>query len=80
MSGDLTGRLEAILRAAPSLMQVMRTGRDPDYGVRDYDLEDLFALRLRPNPIRRTNGFARTARSAQRRWPELTLVDDAPMV
>jgi hypothetical protein len=195
MSGDLSARLEAILRAAPSLMQVMRTaralalpdwlifsgaiyqramnhltGRDPDYGIRDYDLgyhdpadlsyeaedqvirrtaaafqpplremvevrnqarvhlwfedkfgeayapladtaealsrfttttfavgarlepddrmtilapfglEDLFALRLRPNPIRRTNGFARTASSALRRWPELTLVDDAPLV
>jgi hypothetical protein len=60
---DLQDRLEAILRASPSLMTVMRiardlalpdwlivsgaiyqrvwnhqTGRDPDYGVRDYDL------------------------------------------
>lgn len=195
MSGDLTDRLETILRAAPSLMQVMRTarrldlpdwlifsgavyqrvvnhltGRDPDYGIRDYDLgyhdpadlsyeaedrviqrtaaafkpplremvevrnqarvhlwfedkfgeayaplactaealsrfttttfavgarleaddritivapfglDDLFALRLRPNPIRKTNGFARTAEAARQRWPELTLVDGAPMV
>jgi uncharacterized protein len=188
MSEDLTARLEAILRAAPSLMQVMETaraldlpdwlifsgaiyqralnhltGRDPDYGIKDYDLgyfdpdtsyeaedvvikrvaaafepplremvevrnqarvhlwfegkfgepyaplrssaealerftsatfavgarleadgrmtivapfglEDLFALRLRPNPMRRTNGFARTAEAAQRRWPELTIL------
>ena len=187
MSPDLNARLEAILRAAPSLMAVMRTardlslpdwmifsgaiyqralnhltGRDPDYGVRDYDLgyfdpdtswdaedavirraaaaydpplsdmvevrnqarvhlwfeakfgepyaplsssaealsrftsatfavgarleaddsltilapfglEDLFALRLRPNPIRRTNGFLRTAESVRKRWPEVSV-------
>jgi hypothetical protein len=60
---DFEGRLEAILRAAPSLMQVLETarelalpdwlmvsgavyqrvfnhltGRDPDYGIKDYDL------------------------------------------
>ena len=187
MSRDLTKRLEAILRAAPSLMQVMETareldlpdwllfsgaiyqralnhltGRDPDYGIKDYDLgyfdpdtryeaedavikrvaaafdpplremvevrnqarvhlwfegkfgepyaplassaealtrftsatfavgarleadgvmtilapfglEDIFALRLRPNPTRKTNGFLRTAQAAQARWPELTI-------
>ncbi len=188
MSEDLIGRLEAILRAAPSLMQVMETareldlpdwllfsgalyqrvlnhetGRDPDYGIKDYalayfapdpsyeaedavirrvaaafapplrdmvevrnqarvhlwfegkfgepypplscsaealerftsatfsvgarlerdgamtifapfGLEDLFALRLRPNPVRVTNGFQRTAEAAKLRWPELTIV------
>ncbi|WP_332765683.1 nucleotidyltransferase family protein [Phenylobacterium sp.] len=187
MSQDLTERLEAILRAAPSLMQVMETareldlpdwllfsgaiyqralnhltGRDSDYGIKDYDLgyfdpdvsyeaedvvikrvarafepplremvevrnqarvhlwfegkfgeayaplgsstealgrftsatfavgarlepdgrmtivapfglEDIFALRLRPNPTRKTNGFLRTAQAAQARWPELTI-------
>ena len=36
-----------------------------------FGLEDLFDLRLRPNPVRRTNGFARTAASASQRWPEL---------
>lgn len=36
-----------------------------------FGLEDLFALRLRPNPLRPTNGFARAAASAQARWPEL---------
>ncbi len=39
-----------------------------------FGLEDLFALRLRPNPCRITNGFARTAASATARWPELTVV------
>jgi hypothetical protein len=187
MSGELERRLEGILRASPSLMQVLETartldlpdwlifsgaiyqrvlnhltGRDLDYGIKDYDLgyfdpdisydaedrvirrvaaafepplrelvevrnqarvhlwfegkfgepyaplsqtaealdrftsstfsvgarletddrltivapfglEDLFALRLRPNPMRKTNGFARTAASAVARWPELVV-------
>lgn len=188
MSQNLEQRLEAILRASPSLMQVLRTardldlpdwmifsgavyqralnqltGRDLDYGIKDYDLgyydpsdtsydaedvvirrvaaafepplrdlvevrnqarvhlwfenkfgepyaplsstaealsrfvsplfavgvrltaddrltiaapfglEDIFALRLRPNPVRRTAGFARTAASAKARWPELSV-------
>jgi hypothetical protein len=188
---ELEGRLEAILRAAPSLMQVMETardlalpdwlivsgavyqrvfnhltGRDPDYGIRDYDLayfdasdisyeaedvvirrvaaafepplreqievrnqarvhvwfedkfgepypplscsagalerfvsptnavaarlgadgrivivapfglEDLFAMRLRPNPIRKTGGFDRTAAGMKSRWPELIVEPD----
>ena len=192
MSETLDARLEAIVRAAPSLMTVLETtrdlalpdwlifsgavyqrvlnhltGRDPDYGIRDYDLgyfdpsdtsyeaedvvirrvadafepplrelvevrnqarvhlwfegkfgepyaplthtaealerftsttfsvgvrledsgrltiaapfglEDLFALRLAPNPTRKTNGFARTAASALARWPELTVVDES---
>lgn len=38
-----------------------------------FGLEDIFALRLRPNPTRKTNGFQRTAQAAQRRWPELTI-------
>lgn len=189
-SADLPARLEAIVRASPSLMQVLATardldlpdwlvfsgavyqrvlnhltGRDPDYGVRDYDLgyfdpadvsyeaedavirrvaeafdppltamvevrnqarvhlwfegkfgepytplsctaealtrfvsplfavgvrlergdrlsvvapfglDDLFAMRLRPNPKRPTNGFARTAASALSRWPELSVIN-----
>jgi hypothetical protein len=36
-----------------------------------FGLEDLFALRLRPNPLRRTGGFARTVASVQSRWPEV---------
>jgi len=38
-----------------------------------FGLSDLFALRLVPNPLRQTLGFARTAVAAQARWPELTL-------
>ncbi len=39
-----------------------------------FGLEDLFSLHLRPNPTRETGGFLRTAQSAARRWPELTVV------
>jgi uncharacterized protein len=38
-----------------------------------FGLTDLFALRLRPNPRRPSNGFERAAASAARRWPELTI-------
>ena len=38
-----------------------------------FGLEDLFALRLVPNPTRRTAGFARTAAAARARWPELRM-------
>jgi hypothetical protein len=41
--------------------------------VAPFGLDDLFAMRLRPNPIRPTNGFARTAASAAARWPELNV-------
>ena len=186
MSAGLEARLEAILRASPSMMQVLETARDidlpdwlifsgavyqrvlneltrrdPDYGIKDYDLGyfdasdisyeaedvvirrvaavfappfdalvevrnqarvhvwfegkfgepypplrssaealdrfvsatfavgvrleaddrmtiiapfglgDLFALRMRPNPRRKTNGFERTAAGLTARWPEL---------
>ena len=41
--------------------------------VAPFGLDDLFALRLTPNPSRQTEGFARTAASATARWPELTV-------
>ena len=40
-----------------------------------FGLEDLFAMRLRPNPSRATGGFLRTAQAAQRRWPELAILE-----
>jgi hypothetical protein len=51
---------------------------EPDDSLRiiaPFGLEDLFALRLRPNPLRPTNGFARTSASALARWPELTVAE-----
>jgi hypothetical protein len=47
---------------------------EPDDGLTvqaPFGLDDLFALRLRPNPSRRTQGFARTAASIRARWPEV---------
>ncbi|MFN3521064.1 MAG: nucleotidyltransferase family protein [Phenylobacterium sp.] len=43
--------------------------------VAPFGLDDLFDLKLRPNPRRWTAGFARTAEAARRRWPELTIID-----
>jgi hypothetical protein len=39
--------------------------------VAPFGLEDLFAMRMRPNPIRKTGGFARAAEGLTARWPEL---------
>ena len=40
-----------------------------------FGLEDLFALHLRPNPLRLkgAGGWARTTGSAKARWPEITV-------
>lgn len=38
-----------------------------------FGLADLFALRLRPNPRRKTLGFTRACDSVLRRWPELAV-------
>jgi uncharacterized protein len=39
-------------------------------------LEDLFALRIRPNPNRpRVRGWARVVSSSKERWPELVVVE-----
>lgn len=41
-----------------------------------FGLEDVFALRLRPNPNRpRANGWTRVTESAKARWPEATVVE-----
>ncbi|MCR5877965.1 nucleotidyltransferase family protein [Phenylobacterium sp. J367] len=44
--------------------------------VAPFGLDDLFALRLRPNPLRPGNrGFVRASASAKARWPELEIVE-----
>jgi hypothetical protein len=40
-----------------------------------FGLDDVFAMRIRPNPLRRARGFAQIADRARGRWPELTIVD-----
>lgn len=41
--------------------------------VAPFGLEDLFALRLRPNPLRSSAAFAGTVENARRRWPEIAV-------
>ena len=45
--------------------------------VAPFGLDDLFALRLRPNPLRPLNrgSYARVTASAKARWPELEIVE-----
>ncbi|MDE2356212.1 MAG: nucleotidyltransferase family protein [Alphaproteobacteria bacterium] len=38
-----------------------------------FGLEDIFALRLRPNPSRQGRSFAKVAARCQTRWPELKI-------
>jgi hypothetical protein len=38
-----------------------------------FGLDDLFALRLRPNPTRRSPNYEKIAAAAQARWPEITV-------
>ena len=45
--------------------------------VAPFGLADLFALRLVPNPHRKTVGFARASADVQRRWPEV-VIDNEP--
>ena len=42
-----------------------------------FGLDDLFALRLRPNPLRVTAAFGTKVASAKARWPELTAAEHA---
>jgi len=70
---------EALTRFTSATFSVgVRLEPDGDLHVEaPFGLADLFALRLRPNPIRRTRGFAQTVASVRARWPELT-VEGAP--
>jgi hypothetical protein len=45
--------------------------------VAPFGLADLFALRLVPNPYRKTVGFDRAAADVRRRWPEVEIYDKA---
>ena len=64
---------EAVGRFASPIFAVgMRLKADGRLHVEaPFGLEDLFAMRLRPSPSRRTKGFARTAQRAVDRWPEV---------
>lgn len=69
----LTSSAEALTRFVSPLFAVgVRLESDDRLTiVAPFGLEDLFALRLRPNPSRVTGGFERTAASVTGRWPEV---------
>lgn len=75
----LSNSAEALTRFVSPLFAVaVRLEADDRLSVMaPFGLEDLFALRLRPNPWRPTGGFARTAASAVARWPEIKVEPDA---
>ena len=67
---------EALLRfVAPAFAVGVRLQADDRLHVEaPFGLEDLFAMRLRPNPNRVTLGFAPTSAKVRERWPEVTIV------
>jgi hypothetical protein len=75
--GPLSSTAEALERFASATFAVgVRLESDDRlYIEAPFGLTDLFALRLRPNPRRKTVGFARTAADVRRRWPELVVED-----
>jgi hypothetical protein len=77
--GPLSCTAEALERFASATFAVgVRLESDDRlHVVAPFGLADLFALRLRPNPRRRTVGFARTSADVRRRWPEL-VIDNGP--
>src|ERR1700730_10240040 len=79
--GPLSCTAEALERFASATFAVgVRLESDDRlYIEAPFGLADLFALRLRPNPRRKTVGFARTAADVRRRWPEV-VVEDQPQI
>jgi hypothetical protein len=77
--GPLSSTAEALERFASATFAVgVRLESDDRLHIEaPFGLADLFALRLRPNPRRKTVGFARTAADVRRRWPEV-VVEDQP--
>jgi hypothetical protein len=77
--GPLSCTAEALERLASATFAVgVRLESDDRLHIEaPFGLADLFALRLRPNPRRKTVGFARTAADVRRRWPEV-VVEDQP--
>jgi len=77
--GPLSSTAEALERFASATFAVgVRLESDDRLQVEaPFGLADLFALRLRPNPRRKTVGFARASEDVRRRWPEV-VVEDQP--
>jgi hypothetical protein len=77
--GPLSSTAEALERfASPTFAVGVRLESDDRlYIEAPFGLADLFALRLRPNPRRKTVGFVRTSADVRRRWPEV-VIDNGP--
>jgi hypothetical protein len=71
----LASSAEALARfTAPAFAVGVRLEADDALTVEaPFGLDDLFAMRVRPNPIRPSGGLERTFANAKGRWPELTV-------
>ena len=76
----LGGSAEALERfTAPAFSVGVRLEPDDRLTIiAPFGLEDLFAMRIRPNPLRPTTGLARTIANARNRWPEITVAEGSP--
>ena len=73
--GPLSCTAEALTRFTSATFAV-GVRLEPDGRLRmeaPFGLQDLFALRLRPNPLRATRGFESTAAAVRARWPEVAI-------
>ena len=72
----LTSSAEALGRfVSPVFAVSVRLGADDRLMIHaPFGLEDLFALRMRHNPQRRSPNFDRVAEGARARWPELEVI------
>jgi hypothetical protein len=77
--GPLSCTAEALERFASATFAVgVRLEPDDRLQIEaPFGLADLFALRVVPNPRRKTVGFARASADVQRRWPEV-VIDNGP--
>jgi uncharacterized protein len=75
--GPLSSTAEALERFASATFAVgVRLEPDDRLHIEaPFGLTDLFALRLRPNPHRKTVGFDRAAEDVRHRWPEVVVGD-----
>jgi hypothetical protein len=74
----LSSSEEALSRfVAPAFGVGVRLEADDSLTIRaPFGLEDLFAMTLRPNPLRGlAKGWVKTTTSARTRWPEITVVE-----
>jgi uncharacterized protein len=75
----LSGAAEALERFTSAIFAVgVRLEPDDRLHIEaPFGLRDLFGLRLRPNPRRKTVGFAATCANVLRRWPEIVIENEA---